>query len=120
MLPTAVAVNVVMVVVPAIFNVPVALLTNAPAPASDVVIETVVVLVNVTLAATVTVPVALKFSVELNPLVLFMLIVLNPSVATVVPLIEVAAAGVGVLKFNIEVVVNVYGVTADVLTIKLP
>mgnify|MGYP001620072034 CR=1 FL=1 len=109
-----------MVMEPAIFNVPVAVLSNVPAPASDVVTATIVVLVNVTQAATVNVPVALKFSVELNPLVLFMLIELNPNVATVEPLMDVPAAGVGVLKFNVEAVVNEYGVPADVLTIKLP
>ena len=118
--PAAVAVNVVIVVVPTRFNVPVAELTNVPAQESAVVTDTVVEFVNVAPIATESVPVTLKFSVELNPLVLLTFTLLKPSVAVVVPVIDVAAGTPGELKFIVDEVVNDSGAAADVLMIQLP
>ena len=75
---------------------------------------------KVTLAATVNVPVMLKFSVEEKPLVLFRLTLLKPMVAEVLPLNEVAAGVPGVLKLIVLAVVKENGVAALVLTIQFP
>jgi len=76
--------------------------------------------VKVTLAATVNVPEMLKFSLDENPLVLFRFTELKPSVATEVPLNEVAAGVPGVLKLSVLVVVKENGVAAVVFTIQFP
>ena len=76
--------------------------------------------VKVTLAATVNVPEMLKSSVDEKPLVLFTLTLLKPSVAEVLPVIDVAAGVPGVLKLSVLVVMNKNGVAAVVFTIQLP
>ena len=70
------------------------------------------------MAATINVPELLKFKLDEKPLVLFKLTVLKPSVAADVPLIEVAAAGPGALKFSVLEVIKEKGVAAVVLTIQ--
>lgn len=76
--------------------------------------------VKLTLAAMVSVPEIIKLKLEEKPLVLFKLTVLKPIVDADVPLIEVAAAGVGALKLSTLEVVKENGVAAEVLTNQWP
>ena len=62
----------------------------------------------------------LKFFVVLKPLVLLIFTLLKPRVAVDVPLMEVAAAGLGVLKSSVFAVIKENGVAAEVLTIQFP